>query len=188
MHAPEVFSSVSQVEDEFPTNHAILSFSKYSVSKTSNTRPTNVLNFREADWGYITYYSQQTILLTECIAKTARLSGEEAWDNWSGVLHEAVNECIPGVKVKQNSGPPLFNGQVKHLTQSRQPGIKLRKLISLKTGHYLGSLETGFRLALLKRSFTGYTQPLAEPVSTNSKRFCHFFKLKTKKSLNSSDR
>ena len=79
----------------------------------------------------------------------------------------------------------INNGQVKQLfiyiiTKCRQPGVKLRTLISLKNGHCLGSLEAGFRLCSDGASQAILSRWRSTRVPTANTSGSFFFKSKTK--------
>lgn len=112
-NSPESFSSISKLDGVFSTDHAVLSFCKYSAAQSQASVKREALNFKLADFDKLRSILN-SLPLIDAIRNSP--SVDDAWKSWAELLTQAVNECIPKYTLSQRkTHPPWVNSEIRHL-------------------------------------------------------------------------
>ena len=174
---PEVYSDVTELDADFRTDHTLLTFSINLNCRPKHIKTRTVYNYSRAD--FIKLRSLVSDLpLCEGVSKAGSI--DEAWQLWSESVKQAIDECVPQVKVKSSSGPPWLDGETRHLHNQKMTAWRRAKK-SDKADHWARFRELRNKLSsLISRKHQDFINSLAEQVRTNTKRFWSYFRSKTK--------
>ena len=169
---PDCISKVTELPVEFSTDHTILSFDVCLGSGTTNTVSRNVYNYKLADFNklrsILKEYSETT-QISECD------SIDTAWQMWSSHLRDAIDECVPKVKLKNASASPWIDGETRHLRNQKMSAWKKAKNTNTDS-HWAKFRELRNTLKkVMSEKYDKFVTDMASTLRDNSKRVWPFF-------------
>ena len=116
-NAPEMFSNIAECPVELSSDHIVLNFSVLLPNHSSekgNSR--EVFNYKAADRAGLRQALDETDLC-ELIRHDSDI--DHAWEVWLSRVAGMVNDKVPKVTIKGQSGPPWIDSEVKHTAWCR---------------------------------------------------------------------
>ena len=177
-NAPEMFSNIAKCPVELSRDHIVLIFSVLIPNHSSekgNSR--EVFNYKAADWAGLRQALDETDLC-ELIWHDSDI--DHAWEVWLSWVAGIVNDKVPKVTIKGQSGPPWIDSEVRHLHKVKHTAWcranrsnKSRDWLSFKK--YRNKLKNN-----IKAKHKAFMAGIGQAVNHNPKRFWSYIKSKTK--------
>ena len=177
-NAPEMFSNIAECPVELSSDHIVPNFSVLLPNHSSEKGISRELfNYKAADWAGLRQAFDETDLC-ELIQHYSDI--DHAWEVWLSRVVGMVNDKVPKVTIKGQSGPPWIDSEVRHLHKVKHTAWcrakrsnKSRDWSSFKK--YRNKLKNN-----IKAKDKAFTAGIGQAVNHNPKRFWSYFKSKTK--------
>ena len=177
-NAPEMFSNIAECPVELSSDHIVPNFSVLLPNHSSekgNSR--EVFNYKAADWAGLRQALDETDLC-ELIPHDSDI--DHAWEVWLSRVAGMVNDKVPKVTIKGQSGPPWIDSEVRHLHNVKHTAW-CRAKISKKSRDWSSFKKYRNKLKNnIKAKHKVFMAGIGQAVNHNPKRFWSYLKSKTK--------
>ena len=170
-NAPEMFSNIAECPVELSSDHIV---PNHSLEK-GNSR--GVFNYKAADWAGLRQTLDETDLC-ELIRHDSDI--DHAWEVWLSRVAGMVNDKVPKVTIKGQSGPPWIDSEIRHLHKVKHTAWCRAKRSNKSSDWSSFKKYRNKPKNNIKAKHKAFMAGIGQAVNHNPKRFWSYFKSKTK--------